>query len=143
MDRRGQAMHIIRLRRPWQKIVGGNGPPFCIDVPEVDPPEVDPPEVDGAPASDVKQTSTYCRSFNMPPGLEPFTRVYLRVDAWQGTLESVTLNAVPLPAGPTRVEADITSLLQPHNQIAIALSGRAGQSVRLSGEVTLAIDDDR
>lgn len=124
-------MHIIRLRRPWQKNAGPDDKPRRIDV----------PEIDHEPAPQRAQTSTYRRSFNLPSGLADSSRVYLRVDGWQGSLVSATLNDAPLPFGPNNIDAEITSWLRPHNKITITLAGGPGQKVRLSGEVSLAIDD--
>lgn len=124
-------MHLIRLRRPWQKIVGPASEPATIDV----------PELDEKPAANELAAATYRRSFNKPTGLEPSSRVHLRVAGWQGLLESAELNDARLPADETRIDADITGLLRPQNQITIRLIGRPGQAARLSGEVALAIDD--
>ena len=125
-------MHIIRLRRPWRKSFGLHSVPLTVDV----------PDVDGAATPDQEHTATYRRSFNQPTGLEPSSRVQLRVERWQGVMTSATLNNAPLQTGSTRIDTDITDLLQPQNQLAIVLTGRPGQVARLSGEVTLAISED-
>jgi hypothetical protein len=126
-------MHIIRLRRPWCKSIETGGTPLQIDVPELN---VEPT------TNEQQQTSTYRRSFNIPSGLRDSSRVYLRVDGWEGCLESATLNGSPLDVGQSKINAEITDLLKPNNQITISLTGRGGQPARLSGEVTLAIDDN-
>ncbi len=125
-------MHIIRLRRPWHKTIQQGAVPLRIDVPEMDV------------ADDLQDELTlyYRRSFNRPSGLQSSSRVYLRVDGWEGHLDSATLNGSPLEVGHSKMNVDITNLLESHNEIELRLTSPAGQAARLSGEVTLAIDDD-
>jgi hypothetical protein len=132
MDEGERLMHTIRLRRPWCKSIETGGVPLRVDV----------PELNVETASSEQQTSTYRRSFNIPSGLRDSSRIYLRVDGWEGCLESATLNGSPLDIGKSKINAEITDLLKPNNQITISLTGSGGQPARLSGEVTLAIDDD-
>jgi len=101
------------------------------------------PEMDVADNLHDEQTFYYRRNFNVPSGLQPSSRVYLRVDGWEGHLDSATLNGSPLEVGhATKLNADITKLLESHNEIELHLTSPPGQAARLSGEVTLAIDDD-
>lgn len=125
-------MHFIRLRRPWHKSVPGDPLPRRIDVPEMD--------VTGSLHEEL--TVYYRRSFNLPSGLQPSSRVYLRVDGWEGQLETATLNGSALETGHSaKIDADISHLLEPHNEIELRLVSSPGQTARLSGEVTLAIDE--
>ena len=77
----------------------------------------------------------------MPAGLQASSRVFLRVDGWEGRLESVKMNGVAVAFAKTDINADVTDQLQPHNQLELKLSGVSGQAARLSGEVSLAIDE--
>lgn len=124
-------MHIIRLRRPWEKSRDGGSQWIRIDVPEMD---------EGDVGDDA--TVLFRRRFNLPSGLQPSSRVRLRVDGWLGHLESITVNDSPLDADSARIDADITDVLQAHNQILVRLRGTTIDPARLSGEVTLAIEDD-
>ena len=124
-------MHIIRLRRPWSKSLGKNAVPVRIDVPEADTENVLYED----------QPSYYRRSFNVPSGLRASSRVYLRVDGWQGRLASAIFNGSPLDIGDSEINTLITHLLEPRNQITLCLVGLSGRAARLSGEVTLAIED--
>jgi hypothetical protein len=133
MDEGERLMHTIRLRRPWCKSIETGSVPLRVDVPELNVETT---------TSEEQQTSTYRRSFNTPSGLSDSSRVYLRVDGWEGCLEFATLNGSPLVVGKSKINAEITDLLKPNNQITISLADRGGQPARLSGEVTLAIDDN-
>ena len=125
-------MHVIRLRRPWHKSIQEGAAPVRIDVPELDVQH----------SLHDESTFSYRRSFNLPSGLQASSRVYLRVDGWEGYLDSATLNGSALEVGrATKLNADITSLLESHNEIELRLASPPGQAARLSGEVTLAIDD--
>ena len=123
-------MHVIRLRRPWEKSREDETGSARIDVPET-----------VTNAADEPATFQYRRRFNLPSGLKPTSRVRLCVDGWQGRLESISINGVALEIGESIVNAEITALLEPHNQNLVRLGGRADQPARLSGEVTLAIED--
>lgn len=104
---------------------------------------IDVPERDAQHCLHDELTFSYRRSFNLPSGLQASSRVYLRVDGWEGHLDSATLNGSQLEVGQSaKINADITNLLAPHNEIALRLTSLPGQAARLSGEVTLAIDDD-
>jgi len=122
-------MHVIRLRRPWHKSDHHGGTSARVDVPEAD--------VDH---EHEERTFRYQRNFNLPSGLRASSQVFLRIDGWQGRLESAAVNGFPLPIEHSRIDAEITQLLEPHNQITLLLTGLPGQGARLSGEVTLAID---
>lgn len=123
-------MHEIRLRTPWQRCREDGSDCARVDVPETGHPPVADPGV-----------FCYSRSFNLPSGLQPSSRVYLRIDRWEGRLEAVTVNGVALNVEHSNCNADITKLLRPHNEIALRLAGLPGQAARLSGEVRLVIDD--
>lgn len=125
-------MHSIRLGRPWRKCVLGSDAPMRIDV----------PEMDAAESPQEGLTFCYRRSFNRPTGLGPSSRVYLRIEGWEGRLESVAVNGFVMKfPDSARIETEITNLLAPHNEIEFQLTGQSGQAARLSGEVALAIDD--
>ena len=128
-------MHVIRLRGPWQKGAGPDTVPVRIDVPEVE-------VVHESSQSPQDRTYDYRRNFNLPSGLQESSRVFLRVDGWQGRIESAELNGTPLDVSDGNINVDITSFLEPQNQIRLRLTNGPGQAARLSGEVTLAIDDD-
>ena len=85
-------------------------------------------------------TYLFRRGFNLPSGLQPSSRVLLRVDGWEGRLESITVNGSPLETGSATIDTDITELLRPHNEILVCLSDAAAPA-RMSGEVTLAIQE--
>jgi hypothetical protein len=124
-------MHEIRLRKPWQRCRQDGSDCVRVDVPEQD---------DGDPAD--QDVLCYSRGFNLPTGLRPGSRVYLRIDRWEGRLESVTVNDSGVEReGFELAAAEITQLLQPHNQVTVRLAGLPGRRARLSGAVTLLIDD--
>lgn len=123
-------MHIIRLRRPWLKSFEDETSEARVDVPDTS----EPNDTQG-------RQVIYRRTFNRPSGLELSSRVYLRVAGWHGALESARVNETVLPTGADHLDAEVTALLRPHNQVVITLSSQPGQTARLSGEVTLAIDD--
>jgi hypothetical protein len=126
-------MHVIRLRRPWEKCVGDAAESIRIDVPET-------------AATETLAAAAYFRyrrGFNLPTGLHPASRVYLRIDGWEGRLESVIINGKAIEVTERTISADITDLLETHNQIGVCLAGDVGMTVRLSGEVTLAISEDQ
>ncbi len=107
------------------------------------PVRIDVPELDLQHSLHDEMTFSYRRSFNLPSGLQTSSRVYLRVDGWEGHLDSASLNGSALDVRhATKINADITNLLASHNEIALRLTSLPGQAARLSGEVTLAIDDD-
>ena len=124
-------MHVIRLRRPWEKARPDGSQASRIDVPEANDASADP-----------QAAYRYCRRFNTPSGLSASNRLYLRIDGWRGRLESATINDHPLVVASSRINADITALVQTHNQITLVLAGHSGQSASLNGEVTLAIEDN-
>lgn len=82
----------------------------------------------------------YARKFNRPSGLDPDTRVALRIGDWQGSLDEVTLNGHPLPLGSPPLEIDVTGSLESHNRVEIRLSVSDDTTPRLTGEITLGID---
>ena len=124
-------MHVIRLRRPWNKSHPGGFGSTRIDVPESIANQEFPDET----------TVQYRRRFHLPAGLQSSSRVFLRVEGWEGQLESITMNGAALALEKNDINADITAQLQPHNHVEITLSSIPGQSARLSGEVSLAIDE--
>jgi hypothetical protein len=123
----GLKMHVIRLRRPWQKSVFGVAQPGVADV----------PDSDGSDSGEVE----YRRRFNLPSGLDGNARVHLRVESWVGQLLQISLNGTSLQAGNSSADVDVTDLLQRQNELFIRLSGRPGHPTRLSGPVTLAIEE--
>ena len=144
-------VHVIRLRRPWEKSTDQGlrweriGVPEPVESPEVESPEVESPAAESpaiGPSEDtVEAVVMYRRNFNSPSGLEPDTRVMLRVDRWQGRLVSVAVNESELEAETTTFLADITDMLRPHNQIVLRLTGSSRGPARLSGEVSLEIHE--
>ena len=125
-------MHVIRLRKPWTKTVDGSAKGLRVDVPELASVDL---EMSG-------QVARYERNFNRPSGLAD-SRVYLRITGWQGKLTSLSVNQkiVSLGVDCSQIDLEITSLLESHNQLSVTLCGTPAQPPRLSGEVTLAIDD--
>ena len=124
-------MHVIRLRGPWQRCRQDGSQPARIDVPETS---------DQQPGQ--QGTFWYRRHFHLPSGLDSRSRVYLRIDGWQGLLETASINQIPLSVEHLRTGADLTESLQQSNQISLQLAGLAGQTPRLDGEVKLVIVDD-
>jgi len=125
-------MHVIRLRKPWTKTLDDGVQTFQVDVPEQ---TVADPEADEVLAH-------YQRRFNRPSGLYD-ARVYLRITGWQGHLTSLSLNGTRITADECsdRIDVEVTPLLQAHNQLLVTLSGKPGMLPRLSGEVTLGIEE--
>lgn len=120
-------MHVIRLRRPWQRKCAGQTQ--VVDVPDA----IDSP----VPAGIV----SYRRSFNAPSGLEPSTILRIRIEHWSGKLVQLLLNDQPIGHEEMeRVDLDVSGLLKPHNVLEVVLSDDA-QPACLTGEVTLAIEE--
>ena len=124
--------HTIRLRRPWQKPVVGVDGVTRIDVPEIRFDEA-------GDESKAKSTYQYVRRFNRPTGLDSSTRVHLVISGWSGQLVSIRLNGQDLEPGLHSIDADVTDLLEPQNEITIQLTDTADAAASLSGEVSLAI----
>ena len=120
-------MHIIRLRRPWERI--RNGDAARIDVPDTS---------DNQPT---RGLTTYTRSFNRPTGLDEQSRVYLCVASWHGSLKNISLNNQILLASTPPLKIEITSQLLAHNRLEISLADNAEKAGTLNGEVTLGIVD--
>ncbi len=125
-------MHVIRLRKPWSKTIGDRDTVRRVEI----------PEPSGLELEAVGVVARYDRSFNRPSRLDD-ARVYLRIAGWQGKLNSLSLNEIMIPVGEssTQVDVEITSLLQAHNQLSVTIAGTAIQPPRLSGEVTLGIEE--
>lgn len=130
-------MHVIRLRKPWEKTTHPDGHVVRIDVPE-GPVEEGPVEE----MQSVEMIAHYGRSFHRPSGLGE-SIVYLNISAWHGQLVSMSLNAKPIPhvEGESQIRVEVQSLLKSHNRLRISLSGSVETPPRLSGEVTLEILD--
>lgn len=127
---RSLQVHVIRLRRPWEKSCDGGRTWKLASVPE--------------PIADSlgdHPTAIYRRRFNQPTGLGESSCLSLRITGWEGTLESVTINAAHLETGETTIDAVITELVERHNQITVTLLRTETEGARLSGEVSLAIED--
>ena len=128
-------MHVIRLRKPWTKTLtktlGESSMVTRIEVPE--------PCV--SESSDL--VADYRRRFNRPSRIQN-ARVFLQIASWEGRLTALSLNGAPIPVdgSETCVNTDITSLIQSHNELLVTLSGTAGTPPRLSGEVSLGIEDE-
>jgi hypothetical protein len=130
-------LHVIRLKRPWEKICLDTGQSQIVDVPE-------PAVVAAAePTASKLAQMSYCRNFNAPTGLEASSRVYLRVSEWVGKLDRISLNGQVLDAAGSPFEADITDWIRPHNRIEIVLEDLPAKLARMAGEVTIVIDDQR
>lgn len=125
-------MHVIRLRKPWDRTDAPSAQRRRIDVPE---------PIDADEARSAVSTATYQRRFNRPTGLQPGTRVAMRITDWSGELQSLSLNGRELPVGPAPLEVDLSDQLQPHNRLELSLSPDSDAAPRLSGEVTLVIDE--
>lgn len=125
-------MHVIRLRKPWEKESGSGGVLQRVDVPDLEEQAV----------TDFTSVTRYRRRFNSPTRLRN-ARVRLRVSGWQGQLVSLRVNQSPIPVSEDvrHVDAEVTQLLRPHNEVEIALSGSGSVAACLNGEVSLAIED--
>lgn len=125
-------MHVIRLRKPWTRTLDDAGMACRVDVPDETIAATDGSWV----------VARYSRRFNRPSRLHD-ARVYLRIAGWQGEMTSLSLNAmqIPLNVADRLIQVDVTSLLQPHNELIVVLSGTDQTPARLSGEVTLGIED--
>lgn len=125
-------MHVIRLRKPWIRTLGDDGIECRVDVPDETCLETQATE----------WVACYHRRFNCPSRLQD-VRVYLRITGWQGQMTSLCLNAVPIPVNETchAIDVEVTALLRSHNELVITLSGTNQLTPRLSGEVSLGIDD--
>jgi hypothetical protein len=126
-------MHVIRLRKPWMRT---REPGDSTDD------RVDVPDLDQARAIPVDSVLVYRRKFNRPTKLSN-ARVYLSISEWRGQLESVMLNgdAVPCDASWTCFRQEITSRLKLHNELVIRLAQAPESAPRLSGEVSLVIEE--
>jgi hypothetical protein len=127
-------MHVIRLRKPWTRTQEpGGSTSERVDVPDLDPVTVN----DGDSTFFV-----YRRKFNCPTSLSA-TRVYLNISEWQGDLVGVKLNGdeVNQVVTSSGFREEITSLLRSHNELVVYLAAPPEQQPRLSGEVSLMIDD--
>lgn len=133
-------MHIIRLKRPWEKRPLGSNASETIDVPE--PVRSSIETIEAATSAQNGDAFSYHRNFNKPSGLGSSCKVFLCINEWTGQLESVSVNQQPVDSNLGQpIKADITQRLQSHNKVELVLRSLPGQPVRLSGEVTLAIDE--
>ncbi|MGB7326277.1 MAG: hypothetical protein WBD31_15495 [Rubripirellula sp.] len=129
-------MHVIRLRKPWRK-VGPDGIAVQVDVPEpVNDSESREP-------ARVGQSTRYERNFNSPTGLDASAKVYLQIEAWDGDLVSIHIgdDVAAENLDLAKAEIDITEILRPSNALVITLRSTANSEPRLSGAVTIAIDN--
>ncbi len=143
-------MHVIRLRKPWSKTVDGRPEVHRVDVPDVAHESIESEGFPGQKEGDVGQRvagpspcrAEYRRRFNRPSGLVR-QRVFLRISAWQGQLESLQLNGVEIPVcpGDESIEANVESLLEGHNELIVNLLGDPQTPPILTGEVVLAIEE--
>jgi hypothetical protein len=122
-------MHIIRLRKPWQRNRDGEGPAQRVDVPDKD-----------SAAPRPARSTSYRRNFNRPSGLDPATKVLLRIESWRGDLKLVSINEQSLPIAEPPLVIEITEWLTAHNQLCIQIVDTNATLALLDGEVTLAID---
>ncbi len=150
-------MHTIRLRKPWSKSGAGVGGRCRVDVPDLDSPDLDRPERAGgehakpASGSEPGLASLECgepaevvyqRKFNRPTGLTDSSRVWLKISGWSGSLAEVQINGQRLTAGARPWRADVTAAIGLHNQLEIRLAANESGLPRLTGEVTLAIEQE-
>jgi hypothetical protein len=127
---RERLMHVIRLRRPWQRCCDWTADER-VDVPDEEP---------FAAESDPRGTSVcYRRSFNRPTGLESHTTVVLRVSRWTGKITSLIFNGTPVTTSGFPLEVDLSRWIEPHNTIELTLESENEQTPRLNGEVSLNI----
>lgn len=155
-------VHIIRLRAPWTLQAVVRSVPVNLaefeeqtaDLPPAAKAEVpgDWTELLGA---DFFGSVRYTRPFNSPTNLDPDERVWLVCEGVDGAAEFslngtsiFTLSAADHPA-----ECNVTTLLRPHNLLAVEISllppgharhlpralGRAGRGGGITGEVRLEI----
>ena len=103
---------------------------------------VDVPETESDVELPADVSATYQRNFNRPSGLGGGTRVFLRIESWQGQLISLSVNDHPLEIATPPLMCEITEWLEPHNQIRLELRGVENEGARLSGEVALSIDEE-
>jgi hypothetical protein len=132
VSKSAESSHEIRLRKPWVKTVDDQQPIEGVDVPDTASPD----------GERLGVRVHYRRHFNCPSGLGE-SRVRLRIRGWKGHLKGLRLNEteVLIDSSASQVDADITELLQSHNQLAVVLMGTPKVEPHLSGEVTLAIVD--
>ncbi|QDT02613.1 hypothetical protein K227x_09910 [Rubripirellula lacrimiformis] len=129
-------MHVIRLRKPWQK-TAADGIVLRVDVPEP------PHDFDVTRDDESVGVVDYERRFNSPTGLDATVRVYLRIDGWEGELVDVHLNDRSLVSDvdSLQLRIDITDWVLSANRLVIRLNANDQiTDPRLSGEVTLAIE---
>lgn len=131
-------MHVIRLRKPWTRILSDGGVVDRVDVPDGDSFDC-PPSME----SQAEIAVVYSRRFNRPSGVRR-ARVYLRITGWHGRLDVVTLNEHSVAVGGDShvVHAEITSLLRSHNELKLRLVATVTTPPRLTGEVELGIEED-
>lgn len=123
-------MHSIRLRRPWIRKSTPSSLAETVDVPDL---------TGGFPHGVV-----YERRFNCPTGLSSDDHVELFVERASGAQVGIVLNGTEVFDGrPTQIvyplRVDITSLLQPTNQLSVRLEGSAEANASLDGAVALEI----
>ena len=123
-------MHVIRLRRPWQRCCDGTADER-VDVPDDEPFTTE--------SGSVGTSVRYRRSFNCPSGLQSHTVVVLRVRRWTGKMTSLVFNGTPVTTSGCPLEVDLSRWIEPHNTIELTLESENGESPRLTGEVSLNI----
>lgn len=135
-------MHTIRLRKPWQKQVGADV------VQQTDVPDAIVVAAAQASSGASGQSVVYTRSFNCPTSLAADTRLWLRIDGWEGTLGRLTVNDVELAVGDdSAIRIDIRNVLQAANKLSVTLNctkrnADSPAPPRLTGAVSLEIEDD-
>lgn len=127
-------MHTIRLRRPWQKSCPGQTGASRVDVPDI-------PLAADMEAAAEPQCVVYRRSFNRPSGLTTATRVWLIVSGWDGALAELSLNDQPLSACGPPLRIEVTAAIAARNGLQVTLVADECGPPRLTGEVTLAIEE--
>lgn len=123
-------MHTIRLRRPWLRFSNLDATPDRVDVP------------DDSPLACGGGTVTYRRAFNRPTGLATHDRIWLSIEHFSGDSIRVLLNDTPIDQDVTgdSILVDLTSYLEPTNQLSVQLEGSADVTAALDGAVSLQIE---
>lgn len=121
-------MHVMRLRSPWQKLNHRTQTMERVALPDA--------------SDDGDDHAVYRRRFNQPTGLKPDDVVWMVVQQWSGAIESITINGTVVPPTETQPQCklDITSALERHNEIEIALVAEGENPPRLIGPVELWIE---
>jgi hypothetical protein len=124
-------MHVIHLRRPWERLSKTERQPVVVDVPDVS-------DLNGTTMSSGDLVK-YRRGFNAPTGLTAGETMGLYIGAWQGRLVSVQINETLAAAANAPLVLDLSNSLAGFNKIEIVLMSEFGELPRITGDVLLQI----